>query len=89
MNGLFKLVGSFLLVMLPAVSVVMPAAIAAELPEDIQWLTNDTDAVFASPEAKKGGTFRDSILSFPATFRSVGPDSNNSFAGVFEAISSG
>ena len=54
-------------------------------PEDIEWLTNDTDPVYASPEAKKGGTFRDSLLSFPATFRSVGPDSNNSFAGVLRS----
>ena len=54
---------------------------APELPGDIEWLTNDTDPVYASPEAKKGGTFRDSLLSFPATFRLVGPDANNSFAG--------
>jgi len=59
--------------------------IAAELPSDIDWLTNDTDPVYASPEAVKGGTFRDAILSFPATFRMVGPDSNNSFAGVLRS----
>jgi len=58
---------------------------APELPGDIEWLTNDTDPVYASPEAKKGGTFRDSLLSFPATFRSVGPDSNNSFARVMQS----
>jgi microcin C transport system substrate-binding protein len=58
---------------------------APELPEDIKWLTNDTDPVYASPEAKKGGAFRDSLLSFPATFRSVGPDANNSFARVIHA----
>ena len=57
----------------------------AELPEDIHWLTNDTDPVFASPQAKKGGTYRDALLSFPATFRLVGPDSNNSFAGVMRS----
>ncbi len=56
------------------------AAFAApELPKDIEWLTNDTDPVFASDEAKKGGTFHTSILSFPMTFRVVGPDSNSSF----------
>jgi len=65
---------------------VHPSSIAAsELPEDIKWLTNDTDPVFASPEAKKGGTYRDALLSFPATFRLVGPDSNNSFAGVMRS----
>ena len=57
----------------------------AALPEDVNWLTNDSDPVFASPEAKKGGTYRDAIPSFPATFRLVGPDSNNSFAGVMRS----
>ncbi|OQY60661.1 MAG: ABC transporter substrate-binding protein [Desulfobacteraceae bacterium 4572_88] len=47
--------------------------------DDIEWLTNDADPVFASPNAKKGGTFHSSILSFPPTFRVVGPDSNSSF----------
>ncbi len=48
-------------------------------PEDLEWLTNDSDPVFASPEAVKGGTLHLSILSFPMTFRTVGPDSNGSF----------
>ncbi len=52
---------------------------APELPKDIEWLTNDTDPVYASPDAKTGGTFNTSILSFPPTFRVVGPDSNSSF----------
>jgi len=52
---------------------------APELPKDIEWLTNDSDPVFGSDEAKKGGTFHTSILSFPMTFRVVGPDSNSSF----------
>lgn len=52
---------------------------ALELPKDITWLTNDSDPLFASPEAKKGGTLHSSIMSFPLTFRVVGPDSNNSF----------
>jgi microcin C transport system substrate-binding protein len=56
-----------------------------KLPEDIKWLTNDTDPVFSSPDAKKGGTFHDAILSFPMTFRMVGPDSNGSFAGVMRS----
>ncbi len=49
-----------------------------KLPDDLIWLTNDTDLVFASPNAKKGGTLRYFILSFPNTFRIVGPDSNHS-----------
>ena len=49
------------------------------LPVGIKWITNEADPVFASPEAEKGGTFRSSIMSFPLTFRVVGPDSNSSF----------
>ncbi|HKL00212.1 MAG TPA: extracellular solute-binding protein [Desulfotignum sp.] len=49
------------------------------LPENIQWLTNTTDPVFASPKAEKGGLFRAALSSFPMTFRVVGPDSNGSF----------
>ncbi|MBN2544925.1 MAG: ABC transporter substrate-binding protein [Spirochaetes bacterium] len=52
------------------------------IPSDIIWLTNDTDLEFASPEAKKGGTLNSFILSFPNTFRVVGPDSNNSLRGL-------
>lgn len=59
------------------------------IPEDIIWLTNSEDPVFASPKAVKGGIFRDSILSFPMTFRMVGPDSNGSFAGVLRSNSFG
>ncbi len=52
---------------------------AAELPEDIKWLTNETDPVYASSDAKKGGTYKTGLLSFPLTFRVVGPDSNSGF----------
>lgn len=72
---------------------VLPAAAAKEnssdprpaLPEEVVWLTNDTDPVYASPEAKKGGTLHDALISFPMTFRMVGPDSNGSFAGVLRS----
>ena len=50
------------------------------LPEGIQWLTNDSDPLYSSPKVIKGGTFHSAILSFPTTFRTVGPDSNSSFA---------
>ncbi|WP_245809229.1 extracellular solute-binding protein [Desulfamplus magnetovallimortis] len=49
------------------------------LPEGIKWLTNDTDPLFSSPDAVKGGILRTAIMSFPMTFRTVGPDSNGSF----------
>ncbi len=53
-----------------------------KLPENILWLTNDEDPVFASSRAQKGETLRSSLLSFPMTFRVVGPDSNGSFRGA-------
>ena len=55
------------------------------LPANLTWETNDTDQVFASPEAKRGGTFRTYMLSFPLTLRRVGPDSNGTFAGVMRS----
>jgi len=48
-------------------------------PKDLRWLTNNSDPLYASPEAKKGGTFRNAIKSFPLTFRTIGPDSNTEF----------
>jgi len=53
---------------------------ASELiPEKIEWITNNSDPVYSSCDAKKGGTFHAFLLSFPMTFRVVGPDSNGSF----------
>jgi len=57
----------------------VPERVYAAMPGHIAWLTNDTDPVFASPDAEKGGLFRAALLSFPMTFRVVGPDSNGSF----------
>jgi len=51
-------------------------------PGDLKWLTNNSDPQYASPEARKGGTFRIAIKSFPLTFRTVGPDSNTTFRGA-------
>ena len=50
-----------------------------KLPGNIEWLTNNTDPVFASENAQKGGVVREAIMNFPMTFRVVGPDSNGSF----------
>lgn len=50
-----------------------------KLPDGIKWLTNETDPVFSSPKAKKGGVLHLPLLNFPMTFRVVGPDSNGSF----------
>lgn len=49
------------------------------LPAGIVWLTNDSDPVYASPDAQSGGTLHMALSSFPLTFRVVGPDSNTSF----------
>lgn len=57
----------------------LTAGAAPKLPKGLKWLTNDTDPVYASPNAKKGGTFRMVMLSFPLTLRFVGPDSNTAF----------
>ncbi|MBT5546826.1 MAG: ABC transporter substrate-binding protein, partial [Desulfobacula sp.] len=51
----------------------------AVLPDHIKWLTNESDPVFSSDKAKKGGILHSAITSFPMTFRVVGPDSNGSF----------
>ncbi|GAB6907886.1 extracellular solute-binding protein [Desulfosarcina cetonica] len=63
----------------PAVSQPAPKPPREPLPEGIEWLTNDHDPVFASPLARRGGTLHVALLSFPLTFRVVGPDSNSSF----------
>lgn len=66
-----------------AIAVVSTTAYAASLPSDLQWQTNWDEPVFASPEAKRGGTYRTHLLSFPQTLRSVGPDSNSGLRGHF------
>ena len=53
---------------------------AEQLPANLKWLTNDTAPIIASPHAKKGGTYRTYMTSFPLTLRTVGPDSNGGFA---------
>ncbi|MBF0302271.1 MAG: ABC transporter substrate-binding protein [Desulfamplus sp.] len=69
----------FVLCFIPASSALTQDKVKAALPEGIEWVTNDIDPLFASPNAVKGGTLRSAILSFPMTFRTVGPDSNGSF----------
>jgi microcin C transport system substrate-binding protein len=52
-----------------------------KLPADIRWETNNDDPPIGAPEAIRGGTFRDAIASYPLTFRLMGPNSNDAFAG--------
>ncbi|MCP4326240.1 MAG: ABC transporter substrate-binding protein [Alteromonadales bacterium] len=48
----------------------------SKLPADLVWENNLDQPVFASSDAKKGGTLRLWTESFPPTFRIVGPNSN-------------
>ena len=50
-----------------------------QLPADLAWTTNLDAPEVGSPLAKKGGTFRQMMVSFPPSLRVVGNDSNNSF----------
>jgi len=54
---------------------------AAELPTDLTWISNQNEPLFASDEAKQGGTLNSYMSSFPQTLRTVGPDSNGAFRG--------
>lgn len=56
-----------------------PAAV--RLPAGIVWETNGDDPPIGSPKALRGGTFRVGMGSYPLTFRLVGPNANDAFAG--------
>lgn len=62
-----------------ATAMLLPSVSWASLPADVEWFTNNNEPLFASTEAKFGGTLRTSITSFPQTFRTVGPDGNGAF----------
>lgn len=49
---------------------------SATLPTDLEWKTSWDEPQYGSPEAKRGGTYRTYMSSFPQTLRSVGPDAN-------------
>jgi microcin C transport system substrate-binding protein len=53
----------------------------AALPKDIVWETNNEDPFIGSEKAMRGGTLNVSIGAYPLTFRVVGPNSNDFFAG--------
>lgn len=57
-----------------------PTYDSVPLPEGLTWVTNEDDPVFASPDARRGGSFNDFMISFPLTLRTMGPDSNGAFA---------
>jgi len=45
----------------------LDAAENISLPEGIQWITNTDYPEYTSPDAKRGGTFRNSISTYPQT----------------------
>ena len=49
------------------------------LPNDLKWENGIDQPIFADPSAKKGGVYHSYIVSFPQTFRQIGPSSNSSF----------
>ena len=51
------------------------------LPDGIVWETNNEDPLIGSPAAIRGGTFNYPRGAYPLTFRLVGPNSNDAFAG--------
>jgi microcin C transport system substrate-binding protein len=51
------------------------------LPDGIVWETNNEDPLIGSPAAIRGGTFNYPLCAYPLTFRLVGPNSNDAFAG--------
>jgi len=61
----------------------MPATSAApiDVPEDLDWQTNYEDPPIGSSEAIRGGTLNFPMYSYPLTFRLMGPNSNDAFAG--------
>lgn len=56
---------------------------AAELPQNLKWLSNNNEPLFASEKAVRGGTLRTFMASFPQTLRSVGPDANSGLRHYF------
>lgn len=50
-----------------------------DLPQNLQWENGDGLPEIGDPAAKKGGTFHTEVATFPPTFRTIGPDANNSF----------
>jgi microcin C transport system substrate-binding protein len=55
--------------------------VTEKLPAGLKFITNESEPTFASEKAKPGGMLRVYVPSFPATLRTVGPDSNGTFRG--------
>jgi microcin C transport system substrate-binding protein len=88
MNNSRRLASGWLVLLMLSVLAACQCTYAeqAVLPSNLSWQTNGTDPEFADPGARRGGRFRTSILSFPATLRLYGPDSND---GEFSSFNRG
>ncbi|HTT39420.1 MAG TPA: extracellular solute-binding protein [Burkholderiales bacterium] len=51
------------------------------LAKGIKWETNSDDPPIGSAQAQRGGTFTFALGAYPLTFRLMGPNSNDAFAG--------
>ena len=49
------------------------------LPQNLNWQDGSEEHEFASPKAKKGGTWEVFMRDFPRTLRTIGPDANGAF----------
>jgi microcin C transport system substrate-binding protein len=56
-------------------------ATPAEVPADLAWENGLAEPEIGDPQAQKGGTMRQYILSFPPTLRILGENANSSFRG--------
>ncbi|MGR5266173.1 extracellular solute-binding protein [Vibrio astriarenae] len=56
---------------------------AQSIPANLNWQSHLNEPLFASEEAKFGGTLRSHMASFPQTLRSVGPDANSGLRHYF------
>ena len=52
-----------------------------DVPQDLKWEDGMSEPEIGDDDAKKGGTMRNYILSFPATLRVMGENANGSFRG--------
>ena len=52
-----------------------------DVPKDLKWEDGMSEPEIGDDHAKKGGTLHNYILSFPATLRVIGENSNGSFRG--------
>lgn len=66
---------------MPALAQMPSAPAKITLPPNIKWETNDSDPLIGSPKAIRGGTLRSTIGSYPLTFRLMGPNATDYFAG--------